>query len=429
MMLSDHNTDEQLPGELPDHQVKELLMEVRHQTILHWNYRRLRSLPKQLLEEGSHIRHIYLKRNLLTCLPENLGSLAQLTYCYLHGNLLKALPDSIGDVTCLQVLDVGNNKITSLPHSLAKLTSLRSLVAVYNKITSFPKDLCQLRSLSVLMLSGNNISYLPEAIGGLTGLQGLYIDHNQLKELPRSLASLPMLTRISCCCNSLTHLPAVTFVSRPTIFFDDNPRINYLPFSIVQQFRSGECWDPVVMQTCGCFQDTSLVNNTVHISPRRYAGDNTTPSLMLPPEISNITVATHGAVEIPSLRELCLRYVWKEKKNPRNESRKLKLYKLFNCINSTSLPSHLCELIELGPIATCEAPKCRMPIFTSASIIVLSITVTARLYIEGNIVPSVVYFCSDQCAKIYVQEVKAMVDEFSIWFRNRLEQACNIILY
>lgn len=153
------------------------------------------------------------------------------------------------------------------------------------------------------------------------------------------------------------------------------------------------------------------------------------PSLMLPPEISNITVATHGAVEIPPLRELCLRYIWKEKKYPRNESRKRKPYKLFNCINSTSLPSHLCELIELGPIANCEAPKCRMPIFTSASIIVLSITVTARLYIEGNIVPSVVYFCSDQCAKTYVQEVKAMVDEFSIWFRNRLEQACNVILY
>lgn len=169
------------------------------------------------------------------------------------------------------------------------------------------------------------------------------------------------------------------------------------------------------------------MNNTVHISPRRYAVDNTTPSLMLPPELSTITVPTQGTVMIPALRELCLRYIWGEKKNPRND--KLKTIKLFNYITCTSLPSHLCELIELGPIANCESPKCRMPIFTSASIIVLSITVTARLYIEGNTVPSVVYFCSDQCAKTYVQEVKAMVDEFSIWFRNRLEQACNVILY
>lgn len=125
----------------------------------------------------------------------------------------------------------------------------------------------------------------------------------------------------------------------------------------------------------------------------------TAPSLVLSPELSTITVPTQGKVMIPALRELCLRY-------------KLKTI-FFNYITCTSLPSHLCKLIELGPIANCESPK------------VLSITVTAWLYIEGNIVSSVVYFCSDQCAKTYVQEV---VDEFSIWFQNRLEQACNVIL-
>lgn len=86
-------------------------------------------------------------------------------------------------------------------------------------------ELCSLQELSLLMLSGNSLFYLPEAVSGLTGLQGLYIDNNQLRELPRSLAALPILARISCCCNPLTYLPAVTFSSRPKL-------VSTLPFCI-----------------------------------------------------------------------------------------------------------------------------------------------------------------------------------------------------
>lgn len=49
-------------------QVKNLVTEIQQQTSLHWNYRSLRSLPKELLEEGSHVQYIYLKCNLLTYL-------------------------------------------------------------------------------------------------------------------------------------------------------------------------------------------------------------------------------------------------------------------------------------------------------------------------------------------------------------------------
>lgn len=412
-----------LKEELNEQQVKELLSEVRHQTSLHWNFRRLKSLPRELLEECSHIEQMYLKCNLLMKLPNNLGCLSHLTYCHLNGNNLQSLPDSIGEMVSLQVLDVGNNKLKALPLTLSKLPSLRSLVAVYNQITYFPAELCCLQSLSLLMLSGNSLLHLPEAISGLTGLQGLYIDHNLLRELPRSLAALPILTRISCCCNHLTHLPAVAFISRPKVFFDNNSGINYLPFSLVRQLRSGESWNPVVMQTSGCFQDSAVVNNTVYISLSRSVKSGNSHWLVLPPQINTVTTSLSGSAKLPPLKEICLRSIWSGKQGSRNST-----WHITNGINVGLLPSSLCVILEIGPVAYCETPGCEMPIFTHTSIIVVTISLSAKLYMEGSLVPTVMYFCCDSCAKQYTQSIQKMVDEFSLWLSGRLECACSIEL-
>lgn len=413
--------------ELSEEQVSELLSEVRHQTILHWNYRRLTALPKEVLRECSHIHQIYLKRNRLTYLPDTLGCLSQLTYCYLHGNSLQSLPDSIGELKSLQVLDVGNNKIKHLPTSLGKLPSLRSLVAVYNQITCFPKELCSIKTLSILMLSGNNMLHLPEVIGGLTGLQGLYIDHNHLKELPRSLTTLPLLTRISCCCNALTHLPATNFISKPTVFFDDNPQVNYLPFSLMQQLRTGESWDPVVLQTCGCFQETVIVDNSVFINVKGPARSDDPKCLVLPPQINKINISPLE-VTASSLLELCLRYIWKEKHKTvgGDSSMKKNASVKFSNLSLKLIPANLYSLLHTGPVAYCNYLRCKSPIFTFSSIIVIKVDVTTRIGVRGNIVPSILYFCSDSCNNKFVQDAKTFKDDFSLWLQKQLEQACRV---
>lgn len=416
--------------DITEQQVTELLAEVRHQTILHWNYRRLKVLPQRVLQECSHIHQIYLKRNLLTSLPDSIGCLSQLTYCYLHGNNLQSLPDSVGELVSLQVLDIGNNKIRNLPKTLGKLPSLRSLVAVYNQITCFPKELCNLKTLSVLMLSRNNLLHLPEAIGGLTGLQGLYIDHNHIKELPRSLASLPLLTRISCCCNSLTHLPALTFNSKPTVFFDDNPQINYLPFSLMQQLRTGESWDPVILQTCGCFQEAAIFNNSVFVSTSVPSRNDDPRCLMLPSQLNKVTVPNKD-FSVPPLFELCLHFVWKEKIRifATNSGRKTNPIVKLDHLSLSSVPPNIHCLLQVGPVSYCNYAKCRCPIFTYCSIKVVKLTVTKRLGGLGNIVPTVFYFCCDRCNVRYLEDVRAMKDNFSLWLNRQLENACMVQVF
>ncbi|KAG7169308.1 Leucine-rich repeat-containing protein 28-like [Homarus americanus] len=383
-MSGDSLSNRPSTDEFSDEQRKELLREVRCQTNLHWNYRHLKSLPSELLEEGQHVEQIYLKCNLLMSLPNNLGCLSRLAYCYLNGNDLRSLPDSI--------------------------------------------ELCGLQSLSILMLSGNNLLHLPEAISGLIGLQGLYVDHNQLRELPRSIAALPILTRISCCCNPLTHLPAVPFISRPTIFFDNNPEMSYLPFSLLRQLRSGETWNPVVIQTCRCFQEKVVINNTVLISLSGPVKNDHPHSLVLPSQITTITSSEKGSPVLPSLRELCLRYIWNEKENSKDDIQRRKTRKQFFVLTSDFLPLSLCDILEVGPVAYCDTPSCKMPIFTFASIKVVTVTVTAMMHVKGSVVPAVMYFCCDTCAQQYSQNIHWMMDEFSVWLCGKLDTACSIEL-
>ncbi|KAK7074082.1 hypothetical protein SK128_023192 [Halocaridina rubra] len=425
--MEETEADYEYVDELPEQQVSELLAEVWQQTILHWNYRRLRVLPDRVLDECSHIQQIYLKRNLLTNLPSSFGNLSQLTYCYLHGNNIECLPDSLGKLMSLQVLDIGNNKIKHLPKSLGRLPSLRSLVAVYNQITSFPKELCNLKALSVLMLSGNNLKYLPEAIGGLTGLQGLYVDHNQLRELPRSIASLPLLTRISCCCNALTHLPALNFKSKPTVFFDDNPQMNYLPFTLLKQLRNGESWDPVVLQTCGCFQEVAGASNSLLISLKRSTVNDNPRCLVLPPQIYWISSSVLH-IEQPPLLELCLRSIWKEMREQTDVDIGIRksTSATFSNLSQNSLPSTLCDILLTGPVTYCNYSHCKSPVFSYCSLSVIKVMVTSRIGTRGTVVPSILYFCSDLCRGMYVRDINVMKDDFSIWLHRCLKESYNI---
>jgi hypothetical protein len=46
----------------------EMVQEIEARIILHWNYRNLREIPREVLEYGLHLREMYLKRNLIQTL-------------------------------------------------------------------------------------------------------------------------------------------------------------------------------------------------------------------------------------------------------------------------------------------------------------------------------------------------------------------------
>ncbi|CAL4189899.1 unnamed protein product, partial [Meganyctiphanes norvegica] len=394
---------------------KELCKEVLSQSILEWNYRNISSIPSILLEEGGHVQHLYLKRNSITHIPKNIGNMKNLTYLYIPGNKIKILPSSIGELRSLQVLDISANKIEYLPSALCKLSSLRSLIATYNKIKTFPQDLCKLRSLCVLMLSGNELLYLPEDMRGLSGLQGLDVDYNSLQELPHSLCQLPLLQRISCCVNNLLHLPAKHFkTTSPRIYFDGNPHLNYLPFALLERLRTGETWEPAVLQTSGsCLNgDDGKEKLTLMLKQPKLLHEEFN-NLVLPSELCKMNCTNMQSVPTP-LTEIVLRYIWNQASNGDFNSANNKVF-------IEVLPNNLKHELELGPVAECCSPYCAEPIFSFAFILVISVNIASRPNTTvSRPVPVMMHYCSERCAAEHKTKITHLRDEYSVWLTKKI---------
>ncbi|KAK8399288.1 hypothetical protein O3P69_003419 [Scylla paramamosain] len=361
-----------------ENQVKDLVKETRNHTRLYWNYLRLQSLPHGLTENGSHVEQLHLKCNLLTKLPEKFGCLTHLTHCFLNSNSLESLPDSL--------------------------------------------ELCGLKSLSILMLSGNYITSLPEAVKGLTGLQGLYIDHNLLKELPRSLAFLPILTRVSCCCNNIAYLPALPFASKPTIYFD-NCEVNYLPITLVCHLHSGPTWDTIILHACGYFPEMVIEKNTVSITLSQSGKQKYPHSLVLPPQIRKVSSCASGCVTVPPLIEVCLSFIWRHgSHSSRDNGPDLQ----FGDLTAEVIPQNMLSLLKVGPVSRCSNSECKYPIFTYASIIVVTIAVSPKAHTDVSSLPMLIYFCSDACVYSFTNILDGKTDEFSHWLSEKLKRPHHI---
>lgn len=390
-----------------------LLYEVQNQTILIWNYKGLKNLPPSLIQEASHIQQIYLKHNLLCKLPDNLGCLQNLTYLYLYGNNIEELPDSIGEIKTLNILDVSNNKLKSLNPAVSKLTNLRSLVIANNELTCIPSAISDLKALSLLILTGNRLLSLPESLGNCRALQGLYIDNNLMQILPHSLVNLSLLAHLSCCHNYLVNLPSKPFISQPTLFFDNNQELNYLPFSLLQDLKIGDFYNPYVVPSCGCFLSNPIKNRTVVVCFKKLTENSSV--LHLPLQLLRISCYRENkTLNVAPLLELCLRYIWKKKNNYFN-----------HILEPGILPLSLAHYLDEGPVIFCEHCK-KNTIFLYASLIAISVKVTSQRDTDGKEVPIIIYFCSDFCAHAFVLKVNTYVDDYGLWLQQCLSSPLNV---
>ncbi|KAI1889457.1 hypothetical protein AGOR_G00163070 [Albula goreensis] len=93
----------------------------RHKNLF-LNYRNLNIFPVELLkDEGlQFLERLYMKRNSLTTLPENLAQkLPNLIELYLHSNNIVIVPEAIGNLAKLQSLDLSDNACRSSAPRLA----------------------------------------------------------------------------------------------------------------------------------------------------------------------------------------------------------------------------------------------------------------------------------------------------------------------
>ncbi|KAM9377782.1 p53-induced death domain-containing protein 1 isoform 2-T2 [Pholidichthys leucotaenia] len=141
----------------------------------------------------SHLVHLDLSFNQLSCLPACLLCLPVLSTLLLCHNKLSALPPEIGRMSSLTHLSFLGNELVSLPPSLGELKALQMLDVSHNLLRELPDEIGSLGELTTLELAHNRLKQLPESMGSLLSLRELVIFSNDLRIIPHCLNKLPLL--------------------------------------------------------------------------------------------------------------------------------------------------------------------------------------------------------------------------------------------
>lgn len=129
-------------------------------TVLHWNYRGLTEFPLEHLKgEEDEITDIYLKENLISRIPSDIGKMYNLESLYLSGNDITALPKEISKLIRLKCLDVSGNRLKYIPNEIGEVINLKFLILDENEIQELPLRIAELRMLRYLSVCGNHIVY------------------------------------------------------------------------------------------------------------------------------------------------------------------------------------------------------------------------------------------------------------------------------
>ncbi|KFV14844.1 E3 ubiquitin-protein ligase LRSAM1, partial [Pterocles gutturalis] len=131
-----------------------------------------------------------LERNLLKCLPQSIGDLAQLQMLNVKGNKLKELPTTVSGLRSLRTLDISGNTLQELPRVLAHIRTLegRTQPAVITW-----SSMCSL--LETLILDPSSMTYPPPDIcsAGTESIQQFLCKECGIAYYPPSQHVLPVL--------------------------------------------------------------------------------------------------------------------------------------------------------------------------------------------------------------------------------------------
>ena len=124
-------------------------------------------------------------------LPDELGSLTNLTNLEIGPTGFTTFPIAIGRLTQLQVLSLRQNKLSYLPDTIRDLTSLRTLNISENHLRELPAEalerifstIATIPHLGVLTSFDNDFTVLPQGISLLTTLHTINICRNRLTSI------------------------------------------------------------------------------------------------------------------------------------------------------------------------------------------------------------------------------------------------------
>ncbi|KAG9266988.1 leucine-rich repeat-containing protein 28 [Astyanax mexicanus] len=348
----------------------------RHKNLF-LNYRNLNIFPVELLkDEGlQFLERLYMKRNSLTTLPENLAQkLPNLIELYLHSNNIAIIPQAIGNLVKLQSLDLSDNALQVICPEIGRLRSLRHLRLANNQLKFLPQELGDLKELETLDVSMNLLRTLPERLAQCLSLQCLTADRNRLHCIPRQLCLLPDLNELSMAANCLTSLPLDLGRSMELqfVFVDNNVHLKGLPSYLYNK----------VIGCSGCGL-SSQVSDEKQLS--LALGDLSVP---LPSEVKFIG---SDSDRVLTLEEMAMRTLHAAHIQPRKDSQKF--------LSPFLLPNSLLDLLQC-PLGHCH--RCSQPMFTIVYPKLFPLRETALAGVHRRTTVSfVAYCCSSQCLQMF----------------------------
>ncbi|XP_075431373.1 leucine-rich repeat-containing protein 28 isoform X1 [Ascaphus truei] len=341
------------------------------------NYRNLRHFPLELLkDEGlQYLERLYMKRNSLTTLPENLAQkLPNLVELYLHSNNIVFVPEAIGSLVKLQSLDLSDNALEILCPDIGRLKSLRHFRLTNNRLKFLPPEIGKLKELQTLDLSTNHLVTLPVKLHLCQSLQFLTVDQNLLCSVPRQLCQLASLNELSMASNRLASLPLDLGRSRELqyVYVDNNSQLKSLPSFLYNK----------VIGCSGCGSSVAVTETKL------LSFTSGQLSVHLPAEVKSIGSAADSVLP---LQELALRSL---------HSAFCVFSKDFSCMSPISLPRSLLELLQC-PLGHCH--RCSQSMFTIVypKLFPLRETPMAGLHQGRTTVSFVAYCCSTQCLQTF----------------------------
>ncbi len=128
----------------------------------------------------------------ITCIGNEMTSLAFLEQLHLESNMLTLLPGTISRLTCLKELILSHNKLNELPNELFTMKSIANLILDDNRIARISPRIGQMDNLEVLNIENNPVNTLPLDICLCRSMQVLQIS------IPNLQADYRDLLRESC---------------------------------------------------------------------------------------------------------------------------------------------------------------------------------------------------------------------------------------
>uniref|UniRef100_F6SV55 Leucine rich repeat containing 28 n=1 Tax=Equus caballus TaxID=9796 RepID=F6SV55_HORSE len=302
------------------------------------NYRNLHHFPLELLkDEGlQYLERLYMKRNSLTTLPENLAQkLPNLVELYLHSNNIVVVPEAIGSLVKLQCLDLSDNALEIVCPEIGRLRALRHLRLANNQLQFLPPEVGDLKELQTLDISTNRLLTLPERLHLCLSLQYLTVDRNRLWCVPRHLCQLPSLNELSMAGNRLAFLPLDLGRSRELqyVYVDNNIHLKGLPSYLYNKV--------VGCNGCGAPIQVSEVKLLSFSSGQL--------TVFLPAEVKAIGTEKDRVLPLQELAMRSLHHTYHS------------FLKDLNFLSPISLPRSLLELLHC-PLGHCHL--CSEPMFT-----------------------------------------------------------------